>query len=82
MYFSQLIVATNYEFNREVIDDAGLYYAPSSAEDAADKIAEVILNKGLQSELHKKMNDRIICYNSYSEHFDKTVSFLKSIVNR
>lgn len=82
MHFGQLIVATNYEFNREVIGDAGLYYTPASATDAADKIAEVIQKKGLQLELYKKMNERIICYNSYSEHFDKTVLFLKSIANR
>lgn len=82
MYFRQLIVATNYEFNREVVGDAGLYYTPTNAIDAADKIAEVILNKNLQSELYKKMSERIIFFDSYSEHFGKTISFLESIVNR
>lgn len=82
MYFEQYIVATDFDFNREVIGESGLYYIPMNPTDAAKKINEIINDKELQIILLKKMKDRIQGYNSYSTHFNKTVIFLKEVINK
>lgn len=82
MYFGLCIVATDFEFNREVIGDAGLYYRPMDAEDAADKIAFLIKDLNLQEELRGKMRKRLRKYDSYETHFSQILDFLKFVRNK
>lgn len=79
MYFRLNIVATDFEFNREVIKDAGLYYRPDDAEDAADKIAILIENETLSNELQEKLKERLSVYNDYGKHFDAIKEFLLKV---
>lgn len=79
MYFGQLIVATDYEFNKEIIEDAGLYYKPMDAEDAAEKIFTIITDIALQDKLRKRMVERLMHYNNYNLHFRKIVDYLKEV---
>ena len=79
MHFGQWIVATGYEFNREIIKNAGVYYIPTDAEDAAGKISMLIQDKELQERLEDRMKERITHYNDYGKHFDGIVSFLKEV---
>ena len=79
MYFGLNIVATDFEFNREVIQDAGLYYQPIDAEDAADKIAMLIKDKKLAVELKKRMKERLVLYSDYKKHFEAIQSFLVDV---
>ena len=79
MYFGMYIVATDFDFNSEVIANAGLYYKPTDAKDAASKIALLIDDNKLQADLDLKMRERIQLYNDYSLHFKKTVAFLESV---
>lgn len=81
MYFGLPIVATDFEFNREVIDDAGLYYKPMDAEDAASKIALIIKDKTVEIDLKEKMAKRIVSFNDYGTHFVSIVNFLTDIVH-
>lgn len=79
MRFGQCIVATDFDFNREVIGESGLYYQPMNAEDAADKIALLIKNDLLRNELQEKMHKRLEVYKDYSNHFTQIVNYLKAI---
>lgn len=79
MFFNLNIVASDFLFNREIIDDSGLYFEPMNAVDAADKIYSLIDNKDLCSDLKNKMESRLLKYNSYKNHFDLIVGFLKKV---
>lgn len=80
MYFGHLIVATDFSFNREVIADAGLYYKPGNAKDAASQIASLLVNEELQKQLQGKMKKRIGLFVSYYQHFHGIVAFIKECV--
>ncbi len=79
MYFGLNIVATDYDFNREVISDAGLYYSSLDAEDAACQFIRYINDEDLCSSMREKMKDRIKLYNSYENHFIAILDFLKEV---
>ena len=79
MYFGLCIVATDFEFNREVIQDAGLFYQPDNAGDAADKIATLIINDSLNKELQEKMKKRLSVYSDYGKHFEAIKDFLVKV---
>lgn len=81
MHFHLPIVATDFDFNREVLDDACLYYEPKNAKEAAKKIYTLISNNSLQVEIKEKMKSRIVLYDDYDKHFNSIVEFLK-YVNR
>jgi len=76
MYFGLCIVATDFEFNREVIREAGLYYQPVNAGDAAEKIALLIHDDNLKMELQDKMRKRLTVYSDYKAHFNAIKDFL------
>ena len=82
MYFGLNIVATDFEFNREIIKDAGLYYQPVSAEDAATKIASLINNPDLCCELQEKIRNRLPIYSNYENHYTNIVNFLEEIAEK
>ena len=79
-YFNLPIVATDFQFNREVYEDGCLYYKPYNAEDAADKIADLINNLDSYIDNITPKNKRIVSmYGNYDEHFEAICDFLKTI---
>lgn len=82
MYFGLNIVATDFEFNREIIKDAGLYYQPEDAEDAANKIASFINDPQMCCIMQEKMQNRLTLYNNYENHFNEIKGFLIRVGNQ
>lgn len=78
-YFRLNVVATDFGFNKEILEDAALYYDPMNANSAADKIALLMSEEMLRNDLLEKMSRRISRYSVYKRHFFETVAFLKSI---
>lgn len=79
MFFDLKIVATNFAFNTEVLDDAALYYEPMNAKDAADKFARLISDKELQASLSEKMKGRLALFDNYDNHFNAIEKFLVAV---
>lgn len=79
MYFGLPIVATDFDFNTEVLGDSCLYYEPKNAKDAASKFAKLIADKDLQAMMKAKMKQRLTVYGNYDEHFNAIKSFLMKI---
>lgn len=79
MYFGLCIVASDFDFNREVIADAGLYYEAMNASDAADKIAMLVNDDILCQGLRMKMRIRLPLYNDYEKHFMAIKNFLQNV---
>lgn len=77
MHFNLFIVATDFSFNREVIFDAGLYFKPMDAKDAAEKLFSLYENKELQERLLSRMKERILLFNDYFRHFQAITDFLQ-----
>lgn len=82
MYFGLPIVATDFEFNKEVIQDAGLFYRPMDAEDAAAKFVSLIQDEALRKELKLKMSRRLTVYNDYEKHFKAIKDYLVQVANK
>ena len=76
MFFDLKIVATDFSFNREVLEDAALYYEPMNGKDAAEKIAKLVSDLHLQEELSVKMKQRLALYDNYDKHFNEIEDFL------
>ena len=81
MFFDLKIVATDFAFNTEVLDEAALYYEPMNAKDAADKIAKLIGDKELQATLSEKMKERLSLFDNYDNHFNAIKDFLVKVGN-
>lgn len=81
MHFGLPIVASDFSFNKEVIGDAGLFFKPMCAEDAARKISSIISDAGVKVSLKEKMARRIVLYNDYGSHFTSTVNFLLHVAD-
>lgn len=79
MYFKLPIVATNFEFNSEVLQDSCLYYEPKNPKDAAQKLVNLITDKELQKNAIQKMQMLLKKYGNYDEHFNSIVSSLSYI---
>ena len=79
MFFDLKIVATDFAFNTEVLDDAALYYEPMNAKDAADKFARLINDKELQANLSEKMKGRLALFDNYDNHFNAIEKFLVAV---
>lgn len=79
MYFDMKIVASDFPFNSSVIGDAGFLFEPTDAKDAADKIAEIIMNPRLQQKLSERMSEKLKIYGDYQAHFDDIKTFLMNI---
>ena len=82
MYFHLPIVATDFDFNREVMDDAALYYEPKNARKAAERIKEYIDNPTLQQEMKQKMENRLTLFSDYDKHFNDILDFLMLVANK
>ncbi len=82
MFFHLPIVATDFDFNYEVMEDAALYYEPKNARQAAERIKEYIENPILQQDMREKMKKRLSLFSNYDRHFNEIISFLQSVANR
>ena len=81
MYFDLKTVASDLSFNKEVMQDACLYFEPMNAKSAAEKLAQIIGDKALQDELSGKMKERLKNYTDFRKYFDDTVDFLIKVGN-
>ncbi len=81
MYFQLPIVATDFDFNREVMDNSCLYYEPKNAKSAAKQFAKLFEDKDLQNELKEKMKVRLYLYSDYDAHFNSIIDFIKQVAN-
>ena len=79
MFFDLKIVATDFSFNTEVLDNAALYYEPMNAKDAAEKIAQLVSDKVLQAKLSEKMKVRLALFDNYDNHFNAIRDFLVKV---
>lgn len=79
MFFDLKIVATDFAFNTEVLDNAALYYEPMNAKDAADKFAQLIGDKELQTMLSVRMKERLALFDNYDNHFNAIKDFLVKV---
>ena len=79
MYFHLPIVATDFDFNREVMADSCLYYEPQNAKAAAYQIKKYIENVALCDEMRQKMKRRLSCFCDYDKHFNDIVDFLETV---
>lgn len=80
MYFRLPVVATNFDFNSEVMGDSCLYYEPMNARDAAIKIKQYVDSEALREEMKKKMDERLQLFGDYDKHFDDILEFLNKVV--
>lgn len=79
MYYGLPIVATNFDFNIEVLGNSCLYYEPRNAADAAKQLSKLIEDKGLQEECKNRMKTQLIKYDDYDAHFNAIKHFLITI---
>lgn len=81
MYFDLKTVASDLSFNKEVMQDACLYFEPMNATSAAEKLSQVIGDKDMQKELSAKMKERLKNYTDFKKYYDNTVDFLVKVGN-
>ena len=78
MFFNLPIIASDFRFNRDVVADAALYFEPLNYIDAAEKIANIILNPPLFDQLIREGKKRYLSndYFNYDNSLQDTISFL------
>ena len=76
MYYRLPIVATNFEFNSDVLGDSCLYYEPKNATDAAHQFEKLIKDEKLQEQCKVKMQKILSDYDDYAVHFESIKKFL------
>ena len=79
LFFDLKIVATDFEFNREVLGDSCLYYEPMNAADAAKQFAKLIRDKQLQATFSERMETQLARYDDYDRHFNAIKDFHVSV---
>ena len=82
MYFNLNIIATDFNFNRDVLSDTCLYYEPMNPNDAARKIVSYIDNRELRENMKMKMQERIKQFDDYDNHFHEITSFLERVAEK
>ena len=81
MKFNLPIVASDFSFNRDVAEDAALYFEPADPESAAKCLADLINNQALIIKLSEKSKERISHFNSFDRYYKETVDFLLLVAN-
>lgn len=81
MKFNLPIVASDFSFNRDVAEDAALYFEPADPESAAKCLADLINNQALIIKLSEKSKERITHFNSFDRYYKETVDFLLLVAN-
>lgn len=79
MFFNLPIVATRFDFNKEVLEDSCLYFEPKNAKDAACQIEKLVKDKALQEMCKKKMELELAKYGDYDAHFSAIKKILIEI---
>ena len=82
MYFQLPIVATDFEFNREVLEESCLYYEPKNAKSAAGQFIRLLKDDALQEKLKDRMSTRLSKYSDYDAHFKSILDFLERVALR
>lgn len=82
MSYSLPIVASNFEFNTEVAGNAGLYFNPKDAPDAAEKIWRIFSDPVLRKTLQNNAISRLSNFSDYDNHFKNTVAFFEEIIQK
>ncbi len=82
MFFNLPIVATEFDFNTEVLADSCLYYEPMNAKAAASQFAKLIYDKEMQNEMKKKMAKQLAIYGDYDKHFNAIKEYLIKVANK
>ncbi len=82
MYFRLPVVATDFDFNREVMEDSCLYYEPMNAKAAAEQIKRYIDDESLREEMKQKMDKRLELFSDYDKHFNDILAFLIKVGER
>lgn len=79
MNFRLPVVATDFDFNSEVMGDSCLYYEPMNAKDAAIQIKKYVESESLREEMKQKMDERLKLFGDYDKHFNEILGFLKEV---
>ena len=82
MNFRLPVVATDFDFNSEVMWDSCLYYEPMNAKDAAIQIKKYVESKELREEMKNKMDERLKLFGDYDKHFNEILAFLKKVAEK
>ena len=82
MYFNLPVVATDFDFNKEVMADACLYYEPMNAKAAAMQIKRYIEDESLRNEMKEKMAKQLTAFSDYDKHFNDILDFLMEVGNK
>lgn len=82
MYFNLPTVATDFDFNKEVMADACLYYEPLNAKEAAMQIKRCIEDDSLQENMKKAMSKQLAAFSDYDGHFNDILDFLKEVAGK
>jgi len=77
MYFRLPIIASDFDFNKEVAEDAAVYFSPHNAEDMAKKIYKVYSDDNLRVSLLKNAKERLIRYSNNADKYGETIGFLR-----
>lgn len=81
MHFNLPIVAADFDFNRDVLSDACLYFEPMNASHAATLIMRLVEDDMLKTDILRNMRNRLDLFSDYNKHFEMTVNFLKLVAN-
>jgi glycosyltransferase involved in cell wall biosynthesis len=73
------VVASDIALHREICGDAAVYFPRFSADDLADRIAELIMTAQLAPELSEKGKARATAFN-WKKHVDELLSVADSLV--
>ena len=82
MYFRLPIVATDFDFNTEVMGNSCLYYEPMNAKEAAIQIKKYVESKDLREEMKQKMDRQLEQFCDYDKHFNDILGFLKKVAKK
>lgn len=79
MFFSLPVVATDFDFNTEVMGDSCLYYEPMNAKVAAEQIKKYVDSQALRESMKQKMDERLKFFGDYDKHFNDILAFLVKV---
>lgn len=82
MYYGLPIIATDFDFNKEVLEESCLYYEPKNAADAARQFAKLVSNEVLREECRKRMKEQLLKYGDYDVHYNAIKEYLKLMASK
>ncbi|MBR6048278.1 MAG: glycosyltransferase [Bacteroidaceae bacterium] len=82
MFFKLPIVASDLDFNKEVAEDAAIYFKPHNAEDFAEKVYKLFTDQKLREVLVGKSVDILPNYSNNANKYGETISFLRKVAQK